>query len=103
MSNLGAYEVFVTQAKRQGGVENTLRAVEARAVATAAPGLLGKGIALGVGAGVAATFGVIFAKQRWDDYTATRQLAGAAAEATLTKLFDDYHETDGDETRPADA
>ena len=103
MSNLGAYEVFATQAKIQGGVENALRAVGARAVANAAPGLIGMGTAIGVGVGVLATLGVILGKQRWDEYKATRDLAGAEGEVMLTKFFDTHDGTEGDDTPPADA
>ena len=102
MSNLGAYEVFATQAKVQGGVENALGAIGARAVANAAPGLIGKGIGIGVGLGVLATVGVLLGKQRWDEYRATRDFARAEAEVTHPRFFYDHDETESDDTRLAD-
>ncbi len=47
MSNLGAYQEFVTAAARMGGVENMIRTIESGAVAKAAPALLGKGAGIG--------------------------------------------------------
>lgn len=61
MNNLGPYQLFTIAAKEAGGVGNYMKDIERGAVSEATPGLLIKG----VGMGVVLTTGVIACKNSW--------------------------------------
>ncbi len=93
MSNLGAYQEFVTAAARMGGVENMIRTIESGAVAKAAPALLGKGAGIGALITLAAGGGIYFGGRRlWSMYVARADAAEAAKEQLRAVLDVDGQE-----------
>jgi hypothetical protein len=84
MSNLGAYQDFVTDAKQLGGVQSYLRLLEANAVANAAPRLYARAVILTlVALGGMAALG-LEAKRRLQARDTLRCEADAAREQLVT-------------------
>ena len=88
MSNLGLYQDIVMQAKRVGGVDALVRNVADTAVRKAAPGLVGTGVAVGVGLTVAATVGA----RHW---RGVRERAANAQAALVERLSRDGTDVQG--------
>ncbi|MBT0995474.1 hypothetical protein KIN34_14400 [Cellulomonas sp. DKR-3] len=95
MSNLGRYQEIVTESARAGGVDKLIKSIESGAVAKATPGLVGKGVGLGVLLAGTAGVAVIASKRAWGSLRA-RRVAGDAASADLAGLVSDS-ESESDE------
>lgn len=93
MNNLGPYQLFTIAAKEAGGVGNYMKDIERGAVSEATPGLLIKG----VGMGVVLTTGVIACKKFMDQRKADREAAEEAKRLLATEI-----ENDGSQSVDAD-
>lgn len=97
MGNLGKYQDIVTDAKRAGGVDNLIAAIEGNAVAGAAPRLLAVGAGGGVLVVVAAQWGTRF----YQEWKTERVARAEAAKAQLRAVAGSAADVPADEEASA--
>ena len=98
MGNLGKYQDIVTDAKRAGGVDNLIAAIEGDAVAGAAPRLL----AVGAGAGALVVLAARWSARRYGEWKSEREARAEAAKAQLRALAGRATDTGADRAPTSD-
>lgn len=92
MGNLGRYQDIVTEAKRAGGVDKLIAAIEGNAVAGAAPRLL----AVGAGAGAFVVLTARWTVRRHGEWKSLREARAEAAKAQLRAVAGSATDIDAD-------
>lgn len=98
MGNLGRYQDIVTDAKRAGGVDNLIAAIESNAVAGAAPRLL----AAGAGAGAFVVLAAPWGARRYQEWKSGREAHAEAAKAQLRTVAGSATHTDANQAPTSD-
>lgn len=98
MGNLGKYQDIVTDAKRAGGVDNLIAAIEGNAVAGAAPRLL----AVGASAGAFVVLAGRWSARRYGEWKSVREDRAEAAKAQLRAAAGSATDTDADHAATSD-